>query len=283
MKFTPEVIAALTVLRENAENDFERHRLDVLERDLNAPPAFEKIDETHQRFNGITFVKSKDGHYKSSRHIHRDVWQYHYGEIPEGCEIHHVDENPTNNAIDNLQCLNKSEHRKVHTLAPKTERVCPTCGKSFVLEKPTHKKTYCSHECYIKYRFKTYPIERICPICGKKFSVSCHNPKQIYCSHACVLKKINDKKSPIEKTCPVCGKTFIPPKSKQIYCSNACKVKRRKYLARRNYIKKTCLFCKKEFQAKNKAQVFCSRSCQQKAGYQRRKLKQQKNITVSLN
>lgn len=34
MKFTAEVVAALETLRQAAENDFERHRLDVLEKDL---------------------------------------------------------------------------------------------------------------------------------------------------------------------------------------------------------------------------------------------------------
>lgn len=51
MKFTPEVQAALAVLRANAENDFEHHRLDVLERDLTAPPVVEVIDDKHQSLN----------------------------------------------------------------------------------------------------------------------------------------------------------------------------------------------------------------------------------------
>ncbi|MBR0060330.1 MAG: hypothetical protein IJP68_02515 [Selenomonadaceae bacterium] len=38
MKLNNEVQNALTVLRANAENNFERHRLDVLERDLINPP-----------------------------------------------------------------------------------------------------------------------------------------------------------------------------------------------------------------------------------------------------
>jgi len=75
MKFTPEVIAALQVLRDNATNDFERHRLDVLERDLTAT-CVEKfndnnrfqspkiIDLTGQRFGKLTVIsrtESKKG------------------------------------------------------------------------------------------------------------------------------------------------------------------------------------------------------------------------------
>ena len=57
MKFTPEVVAALEVLRAAAENDFERHRIDVLERDLHEPPKVEVIDDKHQRFADILFFK----------------------------------------------------------------------------------------------------------------------------------------------------------------------------------------------------------------------------------
>jgi len=60
MKFTPEVVAALKVLRDNAETDFERHRIDVLERDLTAPPAPEVIDDKHQRFNGVTYMQRQE-------------------------------------------------------------------------------------------------------------------------------------------------------------------------------------------------------------------------------
>ena len=75
MKFTPEVIAALNVLRNAAENDFERHRLDVLERDLaatrrnkiNDNNRFQSpkiIDLTGQRFGKLTVIartESKNG------------------------------------------------------------------------------------------------------------------------------------------------------------------------------------------------------------------------------
>ena len=41
MQMTDKVRVALAVLRDAAENDFERHRLDVLERDLTTPPVVE--------------------------------------------------------------------------------------------------------------------------------------------------------------------------------------------------------------------------------------------------
>lgn len=45
---------------------------------------------------------------------HRFVWQECYGPIPPGQIIHHVDHNPLNNEISNLQCVSKSQHMKIH-------------------------------------------------------------------------------------------------------------------------------------------------------------------------
>lgn len=46
--------------------------------------------------------------------VHSLIWENHYGEIPPGCVIHHVNGNKKDNRIENLQCLTRSEHRKVH-------------------------------------------------------------------------------------------------------------------------------------------------------------------------
>ena len=45
---------------------------------------------------------------------HRYVWMEHYGEIPKGMIIHHIDGNKFNNSIENLKCITSSEHNKLH-------------------------------------------------------------------------------------------------------------------------------------------------------------------------
>ena len=225
MKFTPEVVAALAVLRANAENDFERHRINVLERDLTAPPVVEVIDDTHQRFNGVVYHKSNGGHFLYSNMIHRDVWRYCCGEIPTGCEIHHDNENKADNTILNLQLLTKEEHRALHNRRSSksiSEKVCLLCGKSFVPEKPSVK--YCSRECYYKSRLVNR-VEKICPICGKKFSVERKFSAQRYCSRQCAGKAITIHNP--NKVCPVCGKAFTVTGShtKQLCCSHSCGAK----------------------------------------------------------
>jgi len=48
------------------------------------------------------------------RFLHQDVWESHYGAIPEGHHIHHKDHNSQNNDPENLACIPASEHWDEH-------------------------------------------------------------------------------------------------------------------------------------------------------------------------
>lgn len=227
MKFTPEVIAALAVLREHTENDFERHRLDVLERDLTAPPVVEVIDDKHQKFNGVTYTKNKCGHYSQGAAIHRDIWQYHHGEIPNGYVIHHIDNNKAHNGICNLQCLTVGEHQKIHYLdkdlrrrPPIIKKVCAFCGKEFRGEKNSAYR-FCSERCAQNFRYRSGIDHetRTCPVCGQNFSVV-RWAKTKYCSTKCAEIASGHRD---QRICPICGKTFEVKHSKrQLTCSHSC-------------------------------------------------------------
>lgn len=47
-------------------------------------------------------------------HLHKYIWEKYFGEIPQGCIIHHKDENKLNWDIDNLELLTRSEHLSKH-------------------------------------------------------------------------------------------------------------------------------------------------------------------------
>ncbi len=218
MKFTPEVIAALQTLRDNADNDFERHRLDVLERDLTAPPQVEVIDDTHQKFNGVIYTSKNNGHYEKYISIHRVVWFYYHGEIPEGnYHIHHIDHNKSNNDIFNLQLLTRKEHRRTHYYDgfPETY-TCKNCGKKFVSTIRLGTIAFCSDDCKCFWR-NNKQYRRICPVCGKEFRTG--HSKQKCCSYICAVKA----RPPKEKICPTCGKKFSTQNRRQLYCSASCR------------------------------------------------------------
>lgn len=207
MQMNDKVLTALEVLKDCAENDFERHRIDVLIKDLTAPPKVEIIDDTHQKFNGIIYAKSKtNNHYERRSSIYRAVYNYYCGEIPRGYEIHHKDWNPDNNDISNLQMLTRAQHQALHHsigtyIAPVRNFICKVCGKKFTSHY-SGKNCFCSQKCANKFHHNV--IEKECLSCGKKFTTS--NPDAKFCSSKCYGKSI--KKSPIEKECVICGKKF---------------------------------------------------------------------------
>lgn len=198
MKFTPEVMAALETLKSAAENDFERHRINILERDLTEPPKVEVIDDTHQKFDGRKYYPAKgsrgDIHFVSSSTypLHRAVYSYYYGEIPDGYVIHHKDWNPYNNNIDNLQLLTRSAHKKIHNSAPCSDNntktvICKNCNKEFIVSKVL-KKHFCCDKCRRAfYHEKEKIFVKSCQRCGKTFKT--RTEKSRYCSLDCANNK----------------------------------------------------------------------------------------------
>lgn len=45
---------------------------------------------------------------------HRHVWEEAHGPIPDGYVVHHVDGNPLNNHLSNLQLVTRAEHQQIH-------------------------------------------------------------------------------------------------------------------------------------------------------------------------
>lgn len=210
MIMTDEVRKALQTLRDNATNDFERHRIDVLERDLTEPPKVEIVDDKHQRFLGINFRKNSKGYYfPNSLSLHQFVYGYFNETLPNGCDIHHDDHNKDNNDASNLIPLTKYEHGKVHGQVwhnqAKAER------KAERMSKPYHGSGI-----------------RDCTVCGRPYYYDARNSKRLTCSSECekALRKSKNKsrRADRSKTCVVCGKPFEYKHShkNQKACSPKC-------------------------------------------------------------
>jgi hypothetical protein len=72
----------------------------------------------HRIYFGKKFYKNDQGYWicttKSRLWAHRWVWISHHGKIPPKMDIHHIDEDKSNNEIENLQMVNRSDHLKIH-------------------------------------------------------------------------------------------------------------------------------------------------------------------------
>jgi hypothetical protein len=75
-------------------------------------------------YAGRTYTVGNTGYYRCTtgdRHLlHRRMWEDARGPIPDGWDIHHLDEDKLHNTLDNFECLPKPEH---------TRRYSPSCNQ----------------------------------------------------------------------------------------------------------------------------------------------------------
>ena len=115
-------------------------------------------------------------------------------------DVHHIDGNPSNNDISNLEVIDRTVHLKRH--ADKTrkkfydkEMICPVCNKKFI---------WTAKQQHSKYRKEEWAEkESAGPFCSKHcqglYGTAIQHNKTVF----------QPSYVPIEKICPVCGKTFI--------------------------------------------------------------------------
>jgi hypothetical protein len=87
-------------------------------------------------------------------------WQHHRTTVPKGYVLHHKNEDPRDNRIENLELLTSAEHSSRHaahkTEAATVEMVCGNCGRGFTLVRSKVKtrlkqslsgSLFCSQQC----------------------------------------------------------------------------------------------------------------------------------------
>jgi hypothetical protein len=120
------------------------------------------------QFNGQGYFLSAHGYYaRKNGYLHRDIYSATYGNIPHGWHVHHKDENPLNNDIDNLVAMAGREHLLLHnkghtrrpagvlaTLARINSQThtatCLRCEEAFT-SKGAHPSRFCSRRCRTSY------------------------------------------------------------------------------------------------------------------------------------
>ena len=127
------------------------------------------ISETKQEFNGTVYYLC--GHYfqHDGQRLHREVWKAHYGDIPDGYEVHHKDQDRANNQIENLELMDGREHNSMHSKAVPHDKAVAAMQEAAKAWHST-KDGAAFHSKLAKANWgKRKEIEYVCSFCGKPF------------------------------------------------------------------------------------------------------------------
>lgn len=186
-------------------------------------------------FNDLRFSRNNKNCYfrnaTTKERLHRYVWKYYNGDIPEGYDIHHIDGDKGNNDISNLQMLSVHEHQRLHAdkLTDKqrewrrnnlNENARP---KAIEWHKSESGKSWHKEHIRKQHENGSFKKSLICTNCGKEF-IGESKGGNSFCSGAC--KSMYRRKSyvdNIDKLCPVCSTIFKTNKYRpNETCSRSC-------------------------------------------------------------
>lgn len=170
------------------------------------------------------------------KRLHVAIWEDANGPVPSGHEIHHRDENPLNNALENLECVLASEHRKHHS-ERNAERGVWKPGLALAREaarawhgsdagRAWHSRN--SKAAWLKASWH----DHVCSVCGAGFRT--RTPRATICSANChTIARRRSGVDDIDKSCAHCGKLYRANRyARATHCSRSCATSHR-YAAER--------------------------------------------------
>jgi DNA-directed RNA polymerase subunit RPC12/RpoP len=193
------------------------------------------ISPTIQEFDGERFYLCGNYFQHKGKRLHVAVWRYHNGEIPKGYHVHHIDEDRTNNQIENLRLMVSNMHLSMHQHSDERRAYQQEHIKDMRELASEWHRSEAGREMHKRLAEKQWenaePIKYICTECGKEFESRHHyGPEENhFCGPNCKAAfRRHSRKDDVERVCAYCGKTFrVNRYSKAECCSRDCAVKRR--------------------------------------------------------
>ena len=137
--------------------------------------------------------------------LHRDVWRYFKGEIPAGHHVHHINNDPADNDLSNLECIPSKDHFMLHSEERSVRAKGPEQLVHLANIRPLTVEWHKSEEgrAWHKENAKSSLVKaRLAP----RFS----------------------QKSDLVRNCHHCGQEFTTRNVRKIICSVSCESKRKR-------------------------------------------------------
>lgn len=188
--------------------------------------AWRRYPNAKQRSHRVYFQGYLNGKYTL---LHRALWAYHNGPIPDAHEVHHADGNPLNNDIGNLECITIAKHRRIE-------------GDRGSFSTPKALK----HLDSIRHKAAAW-----------------HRTPEGRAWHSQNSKQAMAKRPLVTRVCKLCRKEFETKHGFAKYCGGRCRELDRPPRAKLH--SRQCSFCKKEYTTQRPRQSYCSYSCSSRA------------------
>lgn len=86
--------------------------------------AWTTAQKSGVEFLGEQYYRKPSGYFRTVEgvYLHRAVWQYHLGPVPKGMEVHHLNEDKSDNRLENLVVLAPGIHHAWHKMGCRPRR-----------------------------------------------------------------------------------------------------------------------------------------------------------------
>lgn len=188
--------------------------------------VYRRYPRSKRRTDAVYFKRSLSK--GKCEYLHRRVWEDHNGPIPEGFHIHHRDDDPGNNAPENLEAVSVSDHLKRHPPSPEQRawqeqhlaqiRHLTKGWHSSEAGRAVHKRV--GALAYAGFKGS----EKACSHCGSAFTCRKIGNTDKFCSNACKSAWRRDRGiDDVQRDCLHCGEVFTVNKySKRRFCCRSC-------------------------------------------------------------
>ena len=188
----------------------------------------------HAIFGDLVFTRDDTtGYYLNATcrlRLHRAVYEYYNGAIPDGYQVHHIDHDKSNNEPENLIALTKEDHSRLHGMELTDEQREARRDNLTQNARPAASEWHRSEAgraWHLEHYERTKDALRVrvvmaCENCGKEFEGVPNTSR--FCSNAC--KSAWRRKAgldDVERVCASCGQIFKTSKySSAECCSQSC-------------------------------------------------------------
>lgn len=189
---------------------------------------FRRYPDAKGRSDRVYFTPGIADKQRGIRRLHEEIWMAVHGHIPPGAHIHHKDENPLNNVLENLECLPGPDHTRLHGLGVCSDRKRENLDAIRPLTKAWHGSEQ-GREWHRQHAHEVYAAmaetDLTCERCGETFRIkNLQASYSRFCSNACKsawrrAAGLDD----VDRICEICGTTYRANRYKKSKtCSRAC-------------------------------------------------------------